>query len=479
MGVIVIQSPWMTNNIKRSLKERSKLTKCYYKNGQKKSDYEKIIERSSDFTKEILEAKNNYILKMTTKLQDPKTAAKTYWAVLIRLLYKKKIPAIPPLFVNGKFVSDFCEKANLFNNFFASICTPIKNSSLLPLFSYRTSARITSFDVTDEDISLIIKNLDPAKAHGCDNTSIKMIKTCSESLTVPLKIIFEQSLKEGRFPAIWKKANVFPVHKKEDKNLLKNYRPINLLPIFSKIFERVIYNSLFNHFQKNKLFTFSQLGFLPGDSCIAQLLSIIHEIQTAFDNNPTVDVRGVFLDISKAFDKVWHSGLLFKLKAYGIEGQLLALLKDYLHGRQQRLVLNGQTSDWRKINSGVPQGSVLGPLLFLIFINDLPDGITSLCKIFADDTSLFSKVYDIDISAKELNFDLEKNSKWAFQWKMQFNPDPNKQANKVVFSRKTKNSSHPPVAFNNNVIKKYPHHKHLGIVLDSNLDVKFDVDQKI
>ena len=106
---------------------------------------------------------------------------------------------------------------------------------------------------------------------------------------------------------------------------------------------------------------------------------------------------------------------------------------------------------------------MLGPLLFLIFINDLPDGITSLCKIFADDTSLLSKVYDIDISAKELNFDLEKNSKWAFQWKMQFNPDPNKQANKVVFSRKTKNSSHPPVAFNNNVIKKYPHHKHLGI----------------
>ena len=115
----------------------------------------------------------------------------------------------------------------------------------------------------------------------------------------------------------------------------------------------------------------------------------------------------------------------------------------------------------------------------MIFINDLPDGITSLCKIFADDTSLLSKVYDTDISAKELNFDLEKNSKWAFQWKMQFNPDPNKQANKVVFSRKTKNSSHPPVAFNNNVIKKYPHHKHLGIVLDSNLDLKFHVDYKI
>ena len=116
------------------------------------------------------------------------------------------------------------------------------------------------------------------------------------------------------------------------------------------------------------------------------MLSIIHEIQTAFDENPPVDVGGIFLDISKAFDKVWHEGLLYKLETYGIEGQLLSLLKNYLENHKQRVVLNGQTSDWKKINSGVPQGSVLGPLLFLIYINDLPDGITSICKIFADDT---------------------------------------------------------------------------------------------
>ena len=130
-----------------------------------------------------------------------------------------------------------------------------------------------------------------------------MIKICSKSLVVPLKVIFKLSLKNGRFPEICK--NVVSVHKKEDKSLLKDYRPISLLPIFSKIFERVIYNFLFNKFQSNKHFTPSQSGFLPGDSCIAQLLSIIHEIQTAFDSNPTVDMRSIFLDISKAFDKVW------------------------------------------------------------------------------------------------------------------------------------------------------------------------------
>ena len=143
-------------------------------------------------------------------------------------------------------------------------------------------------------------------------------------------------------------------------------------------------------------------------------LSIIHEIQTAFDENPTVDVRGAFLDISKAFDKVWHNGLIFKLKSNGVEGELLLLLKNYLHNREQRVVLNGQTSEWKRIYSGVPQGSVLGPLLFLIYINDLPNGITSMCKIFADDTSLFTKVLDVNKSVAELNADLEKINQWAY-----------------------------------------------------------------
>ena len=124
--------------------------------------------------------------------------------------------------------------------------------------------------------------------------------------------------------------------------------------MFGKMFERVIYNSLFNYFQSNRLFTPSQSSFLPGDSSIAQLLSIIHEIQTAFDGNPTVDVRGVFLNISKEFDKVWHDGIIFKLKSYNTEGELLSLLKNYLENREQRIVLNGQTSEWRKIMCGVP-----------------------------------------------------------------------------------------------------------------------------
>ena len=146
-----------------------------------------------------LKLKKNYIIKMTKKLADFNTPPKTYWTILNRLLYNKKFPTVPPLLVDVKLVSDFCKKANIFNNFFASICTPIDNTSCLPSFSYRTGNRIKPFHVTESDILAIIKTLDPNKAHGCDNISIKMIKTCSQSLTLTLKIIFEHSIKKGKF----------------------------------------------------------------------------------------------------------------------------------------------------------------------------------------------------------------------------------------------------------------------------------------
>ena len=146
------------------------------------------------------------------------------------------------LFIDGKFVSDFYKKANIFNNLFASMCTPIKNASILPAFSYRTEQRINSFRVSEGDILAIMKTLDPAKAHGLDDISIKMIKICNDSITKPLKLIFEQSLKQGEFPNLWKKANVVPSHKKEDKTLVKNYRPIS----FSVKFLKELYITLFS-----------------------------------------------------------------------------------------------------------------------------------------------------------------------------------------------------------------------------------------
>ena len=251
--------------------------------------------------------------------------------------------------------------------------------------------------------------------------SIRMLKLCGDSIWKPLEIIFKNCLKEGIFPNEWKKANVVPIHKKKnDKQILSNYRPVSLLPVSSKILERLIYNSMYKHI--SDLLSPNQSGFRTGDSCINQLLSITYDIFHCFDEG--METRAIFLDISKAFDKVWHKGLIYKLRQYGFSGNLLALLTDFLSNRKH--------SSWADIKAGVPQGSILGPLLFLVYIDDLTENLHYNPKLFADDTSLLSIVADEALS----NNDLKKSNDWDYKWKMSFNPDSTKPAHEVVFSRK-------------------------------------------
>ena len=248
-----------------------------------------------------------------------------------------------------------------------------------------------------------------------------MIKFSDVALVNPLKIIFTNCLRRGRFPKIWKYANVVPVHKKNEKNVKGNYRPISLLPIFGKILEKLVYDSLYSHLVSHDLLNPNQSGFRPGDSTVNQLISITHSIFKAFDCNPPLDVRSVYLDISKAFDRVWHDGLIFKLKRCGVSGQLLSLLQSFLMDRRQRTVLNGQCSSWGDISAGVPQDSILGPLFFLVYINDLTENLKCNVKLFADDTSLFSVVENSNAAANDMNHDLELIMQWAHDWRMSFN----------------------------------------------------------
>ena len=189
-----------------------------------------------------------------------------------------------------------------------------------------------------------------------------MIELCGDKVTLPLSTIFVNIINTVIFPTLWKSGNVTPIHEKDSKRVINNYRPISLLPLFAKIFENILFLKMYNHFTSNNLITKNQSGFRPNDSATNQLICLVDSIHSSLDIN--LDVRSVFPDMSKAFDKVWHEGFIFKLNQNGINGKLLNLLKSYLANRLQRVLLNGSVYGWGIVESGAPQGSVLGPLLF-------------------------------------------------------------------------------------------------------------------
>ena len=335
--------PWFNNRIKTLIKEKNATYKIFRHNKDNPDLIYRLKFLQERLSTTIESSKERYYARIANRLNNTQKSSKTYWSLLKIFLNNKKIPLIPPLFHENRFITDFKEKAELFNSFFSNQCSLLKNCSKLPTnLRYVTDKRLRTINFTTDNIEKIIVSLNPNKAHGHDNISIRMLKICGNTICKPLELIFKQALTTGVFPSEWKKGNIVPCYKKGDKQNIKNYRPVSLLPICGKIFERLIFNEMFSFFLANNLLAPNQSGFKPGDSCINQLLSITHEIYSSFDDG--FEVRSLFLDISKAFDKVWHEGIIFKLQQNGIS--------------------DGQSSLWTNVNAGVPQGSILGPLLF-------------------------------------------------------------------------------------------------------------------
>ena len=248
-----------------------------------------------------------------------------------------------------------------------------------------------------------------------------MLKRVSKTVAKPLCIIFNRSLQEGIFPDKWKQGNLVPIFKKGEKSIPSNYRPVSLLSNLGKIQERIIFKHLYNHlYSNNLLYKYYQSGFRPGHSTTYQLIDIFHHICQSFDAKQ--HSRMIFCDISKAFDKVWHRGLLFKLRQNGIKGNLLTWISNYLTDRKQKVQINSATSPLLTVNAGVPQGSVLGPLLFLVYVNDIAENLLSLVRLFADDSSLFFSATNLKDIEGNINHDLAFIASWAKKCLVDFNP---------------------------------------------------------
>jgi hypothetical protein len=231
---------------------------------------------------------------------------------------------------------------------------------------------------------------------------------------------------------------------------------------------------MYKYLSENRLLTAKNSGFKENDSTINQLIYIVHNIYKNLESKK--DTCMIFLDLSKAFDRVYHPGLLFKLKQMGFEGNFLKWLNSYLSHRQTRVLLNSQCSEWRPINAGVPQGSILGPLLFLIFINDVVNEVNSDIYLFADDTSLMRKITNIRSDVELLNDDLRKLHNWSQQWRMSFNPD---KTVFMTFSLKRRRINIGPLILNDQVIREVEEHTHLGLTLTNKMEWQSNIDNII
>ena len=275
-----------------------------------------------------------------------------------------------------------------------------------------------STDISEEDVLKCLNKLKPSKSPGPDGLHPRVLKEAAEIIAKPLSIIFNKSIEQGTVPDDWKLAHVTALFKKGKATSPGNYRPVSLTSVVCKIMESILRDQIMQFLDDNTLLSEHQHGFRSGRSCVTQLIEVLDTWTSMIDEEGGVDVA--YLDFSKAFDSVPHQRLLKKLKAHGINGNMLKWIESFLSNRKQCVVVNGTKSSWTKVLSGIPQGSVLGPILFVVYINDLPDDLKGHVKMFADDTKVYSHIRNND-DCELLQNDLDSLSNWSEKWQLKFN----------------------------------------------------------
>ena len=310
-----------------------------------------------------------------------------------------------------ELISSEVGMADLLNKYFTSVFTKEREGTLPePALKYDGDRPLENIDITIDKVQKKIKQMNKNKSPGPDGFLPRVIKEVEEEIAPHFHRIFRESLAQGQAVLDWKLANVTPIFKKGAKDNPSNYRPISLTSVVGKMLESIIADEIVEFLETNNLLLNSQHGFRHKRSCVTNLLEFFHKMFGIYDESKAIDI--LYLDFQKAFDKVPHRRLMSKVRALGIRGKVADWIENWLSNRKQRVVINGKASEWVDVTSGVPQGSVLGPLLFMIYINDLPEGIKSFMSMFADDTKVLKRIEDEE-SCRELQNDLDMLQQWS------------------------------------------------------------------
>ena len=404
------QPPWFDSEVFHLCRKKERL----HKEWKGSSSDEKYVK----FSKARKDYRNLVDTKMNANFEDDDNRNlinKKFWSFVKSKSNSHRIPEV--VSYNESIKSDPQGQCDLFNTYFYDQFTEGSEYSIDIDFS---GDHLYQVHFDPSNISNILNNLDPNKAQGPDNIHGKILKNCSSSLSVPLSILFDASYKSGCIPAEWKMANVVPIHKKGSKGEVTNYRPISLTSIIMKVYERVIRTELLS--KCNHLIDPRQHGFMEMKSCTTQLVSFCDSLALSLNENALTDV--IYFDFQKAFDSVNHDIILEKLKhQYNIDGSLLQFFKYYLKDRYQRVVIGNKMSSQCRVKSGVPQGSILGPTLFILFLNDITNDLSPGTNIamYADDTKIWRKIL-IQDDHWILQRDINSLLNWAHRNKMVFHP---------------------------------------------------------
>ena len=450
--------PWLNDNCHKTAKKKYLLYKRYLKS---KSGYylNKYNEKSSELKKLIKRSVRDYEKNIS---DNSKINVKDFWKYVNSKL--KRTTGICNLVKpDGSLTSTDAEKCQLLNDFFVSVLTKENLTNMPNLENKNNGIYLSDIIITSKAIENKLKNLDPYKAPGPDKLPPLLLKQLSTELSIPLAIIFNKSISEGHVPTQWKEAEVTAIFKKGNKNLTNNYIPVSLTSILCKTLESFITDSIQNYMESNKMFNSCQHGFRKHRSCVTQLLEVMNDFTNYIDNKKNIDI--LYLDFSKAFDTVPHERLLNKLKAYGITNNVHKWIQSFLSNRKQRVRINNSYSDFSPITSGIPQGSILGPVLLIFFINDLPDNVNSKCKIFADDT----KIYNSADNSQSIQDDINSLMDWSDIWQLKFNA----QKCNVIHIGKSSTVNDYFMGDNNTKINSVEHEKDIGVTFDTKLN--FDI----